>query len=95
MIIPQLLQIFALVELLMNRTTVYTKPLLVLGLATAVLAACTTTNDPTPQAPLAEVVTVTVERPSATATLAPSSTPTATFEVDTESLTLIASSTEE
>lgn len=41
--------------------------LLGLLLATAVLAACTT-NDPTPQAPLAEVVTVSVERPSATAT---------------------------
>ena len=50
--------------------------LLGLLLATAVLAACTT-NDPTPQAPLAEVVTV--ERPSDTATPPPSSTPTATM----------------
>ncbi len=45
--------------------------------ATAVLATCTTTNNPTPQAPLAEVVTV--ERPSASATPSPSSTPTATM----------------
>ncbi len=60
----------------MNRTTVYTKLLLVLGLATAVLAACTATSKPTPQTPLAEAVTV--ERPSATATPPPSSTPTAT-----------------
>ncbi len=58
----------------MKNKTVYTKILLGLLLATAVLAACITTDDPTPQAPLAEVVTV--ERPSATATPPPSSTPT-------------------
>lgn len=46
--------------------------LLGLLLATAVLAACTVTNDPTPQAPLAEV---------ATATPSPSSTPTATMSL--------------
>jgi hypothetical protein len=38
----------------------------ILALCTAVLTACTMTNNPTPQAPLAEVVTV--ERPSAPAT---------------------------
>ncbi len=54
--------------------------LLGLLLATAVLTACTVTNNPTPQAPLAEVVTVSVERPSATATptqLTETSTPVA------------------
>ncbi len=69
----------------MNKTTVYTKLLLVLGLATAVLTACTITNDPTPQAPLAEV---------ATATPSPSSTPTATMSlVETAVPTMIPSQT--
>ncbi len=65
----------------MNKTPVYTRLLLVLGLATAVLAACTFTNNPTPQAPLAEVVTVSVERPSAIATPPLSNTPTATMSL--------------
>ena len=62
----------------MERNSVYAKLLLVLGLVTAVLTACTITNNPTPQAPLAEVVTVSVERPSVTTTPQPSNTPTAT-----------------
>lgn len=67
----------------MNKKGVYPTLLLVLLLGTAVLAACTTINDPTPQAPLAEVVTVSVERPSATATPPPSITPTATILLET------------
>ncbi|MCB9009856.1 MAG: hypothetical protein H6656_21220 [Ardenticatenaceae bacterium] len=62
----------------MAHKSVYAKMMLVLLVATVVLAACTITNNPTPAAPLAEVVTVSVERPSATATPSPSSTPTAT-----------------
>ena len=53
---------------------VYTKFLLVLVLGTAVLAACISANAPTSEAPLTEVVTVSVERPSATATPQPSNT---------------------
>ena len=63
----------------MERNSFYAKLMLILILGTAVLAACIATNDPSPDAPLAEVVAVSVERPSATATPQPSSTPTATM----------------
>lgn len=53
---------------------------MVLGMVTAVLTACQT-NEPRPEASLAEVVTVSVERPSATATPAASSTLTATRQL--------------
>ena len=63
----------------MGRKSVYTKLLLVFLLGTAVFAACTTNIEPTPESSLAEVVTVSVERPLATTTPQPSITPTATM----------------
>lgn len=60
----------------MEHNSIYAKLLLIWVLATAVLTACITTNDPTSDTLLAEIVTVSVERPSASATPQPSKTPT-------------------
>lgn len=66
----------------MERISVYAKIWLGLLLATAVLAACTPNNEPTPNSSLAEAVTVAVTRPQATAMPQPSSTPSPTVVLE-------------
>ncbi|VAW43521.1 hypothetical protein MNBD_CHLOROFLEXI01-1696 [hydrothermal vent metagenome] len=59
----------------MKTKIVYTK-FLFIGLLWSILVACATVIEPTPTVSLAEAVTVSVERPSSTATPQPSKTPT-------------------
>jgi hypothetical protein len=78
----------------MKNKVVYTKFLFV-GLLSVILAACAAAIEATPTVSLAEVVTVSVERPFATATPQPSKTPALTPTLlETAVLTLIASSEE-
>ncbi|MCP4421487.1 MAG: hypothetical protein GY805_33165, partial [Chloroflexi bacterium] len=73
----------------MNNYNAYTKFLLI-GLLSAILAACTSAIEATPTVLVAEVVTVSAERPFASATPQPSKTPTM---IETATETAVAIST--